>query len=321
MTAAPAGATDRDRTNGDWNGALSISNSADYGFSVRIVSLLPSTTEILFAIGVGGDVVGVTVECDYPPEARSRRIVSTSALPSELSAAEIDTAVSAALARGEDLYHLDRDALAGLDPDVVVTQDLCAVCAVDVSVVDDALAFLGCRAQVVTIDPHTLAEVDESILRLGEVTGRRASSRALVSSIRQRTARAGGPGRSSTTAAGGGVGVDRPTVRPRALDPGDGLVGRGRSGDRRRWRGVSADLVGRRSSRAARCGGGRGVRLRPAGHDSFGPRPGQSRCFAPGVRVFAVDANASWARPGTRLVDGIEELADFLHPATVQAVA
>ena len=70
--------------------------------------------------------------------------------------------------------------------DVVVTQDLCAVCAVDVSVVDDALAFLGCRAEVVTIDPHTLAEVDESILRLGEVTGQRASSRALVSSIQQR---------------------------------------------------------------------------------------------------------------------------------------
>ena len=123
----------------------------------------------------------MTVECDYPPEACSRRSVSTSALPSELSAAEIDTAVSAALARGEDLYHLDRDALVGLDPDVVVTHDLCAVCAVDVSVVDDALAFLGCRAKVVTIDPHTLAEVDESILRLCEVTGRRASSRALVS--------------------------------------------------------------------------------------------------------------------------------------------
>jgi iron complex transport system substrate-binding protein len=72
----------------------------------------------------GRDVVGVTFECDYPPEACSRRIVSTSTLPSNLSAAEIDTAVSAALARGEDLYYLDRDALADLDPDVVVTQDL-----------------------------------------------------------------------------------------------------------------------------------------------------------------------------------------------------
>src|SRR4030095_3721370 len=108
-------------------GTVFPSNSGGYGFSVRIVSLLPSTTEILFAIGAGGDVVGVTFECDYPSEACSRLIVSTSVLPSGLSAAEIATAVCAALARGEDLYHLDRDALADLDPDVVVTQDLCAL--------------------------------------------------------------------------------------------------------------------------------------------------------------------------------------------------
>jgi iron complex transport system substrate-binding protein len=108
-------------------GTVLPSNPGSYGFSVRIVSLLPSTTEILFAIGAGGDVLGVTFECDYPAEACSRRIVSTSALPSELSAAEIDSAVSAALARGEDLYHLDRDALADLDPDVVVTGFVCGV--------------------------------------------------------------------------------------------------------------------------------------------------------------------------------------------------
>jgi iron complex transport system substrate-binding protein len=213
---------------------------------VRIVSLLPSTTEILFAIGAGGDVVGVTFECDYPPEACSRRIVSTSALPSDLSAAEIDTAVSAALARGEDLYHLDRDALADLDPDVVVTQDLCAVCAVDVSVVDDALAFLGCRAKVVTIDPHTLAEVDESILRLGEVTGRRASSRALVSSIQQRTDSGGRTG-SKLDHGRGWRCWSGPTHRsPPGIGSRRWSRWPGRSGDRRRWRGVSADLVGRR---------------------------------------------------------------------------
>lgn len=100
---------------------------------MRIVSLLPSTTEILFAIGAGGDVVGVTFECDYPPEARSRRIVSTSVLPSGLSAAEIDTAVSAALARGEDLYHLDRDALADLDP-MLWSHRTCVRCALLTSV-------------------------------------------------------------------------------------------------------------------------------------------------------------------------------------------
>jgi iron complex transport system substrate-binding protein len=110
---------------------------------MRIVSLLPSTTEILFAIGAGDEVVGVTFECDFPVEARERRIVSTSALPEGLDAAAIDAHVSAALRAGEDLYHLDEGALAGLDADLVVTQDLCAVCAVDVTVVDDALAHLG----------------------------------------------------------------------------------------------------------------------------------------------------------------------------------
>ena len=138
---------------------------------MRIVSLLPSTTEILFAIGAGDDVVGVTFECDYPPEARTRTIVSTSAMPEGLTPAEIDAYVAGAMARGEDLYHLSADALAGLDADLVVTQDLCAVCAVDVSVVDDALAHLGCTAEVLTIDPHTLDEVFASIETLGRATG------------------------------------------------------------------------------------------------------------------------------------------------------
>ncbi len=106
---------------------------------MRIVSLLPSATEILFALGAGDHVVGVTFECDHPPEARSRRIVSTSALPEGLTPREIDDLVAARMAAGEDLYKLDASALSDLDADLVVTQDLCAVCAVDVSVVDDAL--------------------------------------------------------------------------------------------------------------------------------------------------------------------------------------
>src|SRR3954451_22671935 len=98
------------------------------------MSLLPSTTEILFAVGAGPDVVGVTFECDFPPEARTRTVVSTSTMPQGLTPAEIDAYVVAAVARGEDLYRLAADALSGLDADLVVTQDLCAVCAVDVSV-------------------------------------------------------------------------------------------------------------------------------------------------------------------------------------------
>src|SRR6478735_7943013 len=155
---------------------------------MRIVSLLPSTTEILFDLGAGDDVVGVTFECDHPVEARSRTIVSTSAMPEGLPPAEIDAFVAAALRRGEDLYHLDEGALAGLDADLVVTQDLCAVCAVDVSVVDDALAHLGCRAEVLTVDPGTLDEVLASIETLGEVTGHEEEAARLVRDQRLRLA-------------------------------------------------------------------------------------------------------------------------------------
>jgi len=96
---------------------------------VRIVSLLPSTTEILFALGGGDDVVGVTFECNFPPEARSRRIVSISTSTAGLTPAQIDTEVRSRLAAGQDLYRLDADALGELDPDLILTQDLCAVCA------------------------------------------------------------------------------------------------------------------------------------------------------------------------------------------------
>src|SRR6476659_8781370 len=155
---------------------------------MRIVSLLPSTTEILFDLGAGPDGVGVTFECDHPAEARSRRIVSTSAMPEGLTPSEIDSFVTAAMTRGEDLYHLDAGALAGLDADLVVTQDLCAVCAVDVSVVDDALAYLGCRADVLTLDPQDLGDVLDSVVTLGTACGRLAEAERLVASLRDRLA-------------------------------------------------------------------------------------------------------------------------------------
>ena len=156
---------------------------------MRVVSLLPSATEIVFAVGRGDDLVGVTFECDHPPEARERRVVSTSTLPSGLSPAEIDAEVSARVAAGEDLYRLDQDTLAALDAEVVLTQDLCAVCAVDLDRVDDALAYLGCTAEVVTLDPHTLDEVLTSILTVGTVLGARTTADELVGALRARLRR------------------------------------------------------------------------------------------------------------------------------------
>lgn len=279
---------------------------------MRIVSLLPSTTEILFGIGAGDDVVGVTFECDYPPEARSRRVVSTSAMPAGLTAREIDDFVAAALARGDDLYHLEAQALAELDADIVVTQDLCAVCAVDVSVVGDALDYLGCHADVVTIDPATLDEVFASVLLLGDRTGHRAAADAVVRRLQARL-------REVEAAVAG-------RERPRVLllewtDPpfapghwipemveragGDPVLGRtGEKSFRITWadaRAARPDVVvcapcGFDVERAAELAQAVGDELR-------------------GVPVWAVDANASFARPGLRLVDGVETLAAIFHPS------
>ena len=282
---------------------------------MRIVSLLPSTTEILFAVGAGEDVVGVTFECDFPVEARSRRIVSTSAMPEGLTPAEIDAYVAGAMSRGEDLYHLSSDALAELDADLVVTQDLCAVCAVDVSVVDDALAYLGCRAEVLTIDPHTLDEVFESILVLGRATGHSSAADELVLGLRSRLAAV----RRRV------AGLARPRVMllewtdppyapghwvPEMIEAAGGTCLLGRPGARSER--VLWESVHEAAPDVVVCA--------PCGYDL----PGAQRLaddlvasgvLPPGIPVHAVDANAAWARPGTRLVDGVEELAAILHPA------
>ena len=283
---------------------------------MRIVSLLPSTTEILFGIGAGDDVVGVTFECDYPVEARSRRIVSTSSMPEGLGPREIDEFVAAALARGEDLYRLSADALADLDADVVVTQDLCAVCAVDVSVVEDALGYLGCRADVVTIDPHTLDAVFDSVLVLGERVGRVDAAGSLVSELQARV--------DAVRAAVSGLPRPRVLVLewtdppfapghwiPEMVEIAGGVPVLGSAGEksyRVTWDEVAAsapDVVV-----SAPCGFGleASVELAEQVRDRF-----------PGIPVWAVDANASFARPGPRLVDGIEALAEILHPGVMRA--
>jgi iron complex transport system substrate-binding protein len=281
---------------------------------MRIVSLLPSTTEILFAIGAGDDVVGVTFECDFPAEARTRQIVSTSAMPEGLTPAEIDDFVVQAVAAGEDLYHLDEGALSGLDADLVVTQDLCAVCAVDVSVVDDALAHLGCTAEVLTIDPHTLDEVFASIGTLGRATGHEAEAVELVDSLRSRLA-----------AVKERV-ADRPRPRVMLLEWTDPPYAPGHWVPEMIEAAGGVPLLGRAGAKSERVlwetvheAQPEVVVVAPCGFDLAGASLladdlVAARVLPLGIPVHAVDANASWARPGTRLVDGVEELAALLHP-------
>ncbi len=274
----------------------------------RIVSLLPSTTEILFAIGAGDDVVGVTFECDHPAEARQRRIVSTSAMPPDLDPAGIDAFVAEAMGAGEDLYRLDAGALSDLDADLVVTQDLCAVCAVDVSVVDDALAHLGCTADVLTIDPHTLEEVLASITTLGGATGRIAEAGELVASLRARL-----------DAVAAGLSPIRPRVLvlewtdppfapghwvPEMVQLAGGQPALGSPGEKSVR--VTWDDVRRSEPDLVVCA--------PCGYHLDGAAElarevVDAGVLPEGVPVWAVDANASWARPGPRLVDGVEALA------------
>jgi iron complex transport system substrate-binding protein len=284
---------------------------------MRIVSLLPSATDILFAIGAGDDVVGVTFECDVPDGARGPRIVSGTVLPEGLEPGEIDAMVKARVAAGESLYTLDEGALRSLRPDLVVTQDLCAVCAIDVAEVDAALHHLGCTAEVVTLDPMDLAQVWATVEEVGRVTGHDGEAHRLVGQLRDRLGRV----------ASRVEGRPRPRVAvlewtdppfcsghwvPDMVAAAGGQSVLGRSGTRSAQ--VTWDEV-----QAARADL---IVVAPCGYDLGGARELATGLVASGrlpagVPVWAVDADAAFVRPGPRLVDGVEALAAIVHPGAV----
>lgn len=284
----------------------------------KIVSLLPSATEILFALGLGDQVVGVTFECNHPPEARSRPIVTTSALPENLSPAEIDEVVKQRMADGEDIYHLDQDTLAAIDPDLILTQDLCAVCAIAMDDVDQALEFLGCRAEVLTLDPMTLDQVIDSVLDVGRATGTEAKARSLVDKLRARLEKVAAATTESersprtmviewtdpaftaghwvpdlVSAAGGTPVLAHPGERSTGV-PWSTVTG------------TETDAV-----IVAPCGFGLDGAVEQATS-----LVDKARVPAH-AEVWAVDADAFVVRPGPRLVDGVEVFASILHPELV----
>jgi len=153
---------------------------------VRIVSLLPSATEIVCALGLEESLVGVTHECNWPPVVRSKPTVSVSALPETMDPAVVDRLVSGSLAGGEPIYRLDDVAVQELQPDLVLSQDSCAVCAVPSGHVNEALAVLGCSADVLSLDPSSLADVLDCVTQVGSATGTEARAEDIVEGLRRR---------------------------------------------------------------------------------------------------------------------------------------
>lgn len=280
---------------------------------MRVVSLLPSATEIVYALGLADALVGVTFECDEPSTARQEKTVVVGGLDTAgMGPAEIDAAVRRRVATGQDLYTLHAGALGELDPDVILTQDLCRVCALPSGRVDDALAHLGSRADVVTLDPHTLEDVLASIVLVGERTGAARRAEELVAALRARlaevAARVAGRPRPRVavvewidppfpaghwvpdlvTAAGGVAVAARPGQRSVPVD----------------WEVFAAaepDVLV-----VAPCGFGLSGAVEQAAAVA---------ARLPGRPVWAVDGNAVIVRPGPRLVDGVETLAALLHPS------
>ena len=284
-------------------------------WGMRIVSLLPSATEIVYALGLEGHLVGVTDECDYPPEARTVQVVSRSALPAAAEPAEIDRLVSASIGGGQPLYRLDTDAIRDLRPDLVLSQDLCAVCAVPSGHVNQALDVLGCQAEVVSLDPSSLDEVLDGVLQVGKAAAVPERAQEVVARLRERLAGVQAAVR----------GLERPRVF--ALEWGDPPFNGGH------WVPEMLQVAG--GEPVLGCPGAPSVRVTwaqiaaaapqvvvfmPCGYGLHAAVDEASRTLlarpelAGAEAIIAVDASAYCSRPGPRLVDGVEILAAALHP-------
>ncbi len=280
---------------------------------MRIVSLVPHATELLFALDLGDQVVAVTHECDHPPPATCLPHITRDVLPVGLSAAEIDAAVRSRIEQGQAIYELDEDALHALEPDLIVTQALCPVCAVSFQDVAKLAARLPSKPEVISLDPHTFGETLGDIRTVAEATDRRERGIDLVGEIAARIDRVK-------------LAV-RTAVRPRVvalewLDPvfvaghwtpqlieladGEDLLGLpGEHSITVSWEAVIAAapeiVVGM-----------------PCGYDA--PRAhlealehADTLAGIGAWRVVAVDGSAYFSRPGPRLIDGLELLAHIFH--------
>jgi iron complex transport system substrate-binding protein len=282
---------------------------------MRLVSLLPSATEIVYALGLGDDLVGVTFECDEPPAARTEKTVVVGGRDTRgMTPAEIDAYVTGRLAEGGDLYTLHAGALAGLEPDLILTQDLCRVCALPSGHVTDALDHLGCRADVLSLDPYSLDEVLRSIEDVAVAAGVPERGAEVVEGLRSRLHRVAEAvqGRSRPRVAVVEW-VDPPFTAghwvPDLVTAAGGEPVAARGGQRS-VQVTYADLA----APAPQI-----VLVTPCGFHLDGAAE-QARTVVPhfpDAQVWAVDGDALIVRPGPRLVDGVEAIAAILHPGAV----
>ena len=289
--------------------------------AARIISLLPSASEMVCALGLGGQLVGVTHECDHPAEAKSKPAVVRNALALEtMSQGEIDAAVTARLRDGLSLYELDAELIEALSPDLIITQSLCDVCAPSGNDIAALLRVLSKTPEILWMTPRSLAEIDDNLRDLGRATGRLARAQRLIAHGRARLEVVGAAARS----------IGR---RPRVfcmewLDPvyccGHWVPEMVRIAG-------GEDALGRLGSDSVRIGWDEVLDwepevlvVMPCGYDleaslerapALFERPGFRDL--PAVRdgrVYVVDANSYFARPGPRVVDGVDLLAHLIHP-------
>jgi iron complex transport system substrate-binding protein len=286
---------------------------------MRIVSLVPHATELLFALGLRDEIIAVTHECDYPARALELPRVTRDALPAGLKAAEIDAAVRERTELGEAIYELDEDAITELEPDLIVTQALCPVCAVSYTEVAELAQRMRSRPRVVSLDPHTLGEALGDVRTLAQATGRRAEGVDLVARTAARVDRVKLAVR----------GRRRPRVAalewldpvfvaghwtPQLIELAGGEDVLGLAGEASRtasWEEIAEAMP--QVAIAMPCG----YDARRAHAEALAYRDELATVGV--VRAIAVDASAYFSRPGPRLVDGLELLAEILHPGSLDA--
>jgi iron complex transport system substrate-binding protein len=289
---------------------------------VRICSLLPSATEILYALGLGASVVGVTHECDYPPEAGKKPPLIRPRVDPQASPAAIDREVTELVSRGESIYAVDADLLASLAPDLIITQDLCHVCAASPEDLATALTRFSKRPKILSLAPHSLTDVWEDVRRIGEATGRRRDAQGLAIALAQRVDVI----EMKVAAA--------PKPRVLCLEWIDPFYIAGHWVPEMVVKAGGKDVLGRAGEPSFRAtaeqianAGADIIVVMPCGYSSqraaeefdLNALP-SSWGKLPAIRdrrVFAVDANSYFSRPGPRLADGVELLAHLFHPQVV----